>query len=136
MIRKSGILFESEGFEKESVEVGYVGYKEPGDDGHLDFMDLSPDVDAVCPRSARLDPRSVPLRIEMKAISRKLFGTPVPPNPFKIQLSRTYCRKRLRKSSNFVKFRQNFIKIASKNDDFDQNLAKFADTSVKNVKKV
>jgi len=34
-----------------------------------------------------------------------------------------------------VKFRQNFIKIGSKNDEFDQNLAKFADISVKNVKK-
>ena len=34
-----------------------------------------------------------------------------------------------------MKFRQNFIKIGSKNDDFDQDLAKFADISVKNVKK-
>jgi hypothetical protein len=29
------------------VEVGYVGYKEPGDEGHLDFMNLPTDVDAV-----------------------------------------------------------------------------------------
>ena len=41
----------------------------------------------------------------------------------------------MRKVSNFVKFRQNFIKIGSKNDDFDENLANFAENSVKNVKK-
>ena len=34
-----------------------------------------------------------------------------------------------------MNFLENLIKIASKNDGFDQYLAKFADISVKNVKK-